>query len=562
MSFASTRGLLAVLLLATACGGSSGPGIPFGMTSRTIVQGLNFPTDLPQPGPMQIERAFPLISLSSPLMLTAPQDGTDRIFVVQKGGRIVVFPNSDASGSATTFLDVAALHANFAQGGEMGLLSLAFDPNYATNGFFYVTYNRSGPQRSVISRFTVSAGDPNVANAGSELVLLTVAQPASNHNGGWMGFGPDDMLYLSLGDGGGQHDPTGQGQNLGTHLSSILRIDPHGGTPYGVPTDNPFVSTPGAQPEIWAYGFRNPWRCSFDRLTGDLWVGDVGQNDIEEVDLVRRGDNCGWRLFEGTLDHNNPLGLVNSPANGFRPPVRQHTHAVGRSVTGGYVYRGTANPSLVGAYVYADFTGGLVWAMVHDGNTVVSHVELAQLSSVAAFGEDEAGELYAVSLGGSIWRFRETGGGPPPAAVPTTLSATGLFSDTANLVPAAGLIEYEVNSPLWSDNARKRRWIALPGPSRIMFDATDDWVFPQGTVFVKHFELDLGPGVVQRLETRVLFLQAQGWTGVTYRWNASQTDAYLLSTGETQDYQVEDPAAPGGTRTQTWSFPSQSDCMS
>ncbi len=546
------RGPLIVLALAALAGCSGGGGevvvVAFGLDNRVEVTTLTFPTGLPQPGALTAVRAFPNLGFNRPVFLTAPSDGTNRIFVVEQDGRIYVFPNDRNVVGRTLFLDITGPVSR--AGNEEGLLGLAFHPAYASNGYFYVYYSMANPRRSRISRFTVSAGDPNVADAGSELILLEFNQPFGNHNGGCLLFGPDGKLYISSGDGGSGNDPQNNAQNLGTLLGKILRLNDDG----TVPADNPFIAQAGARGEIWAYGLRNPWRMSFDRNTGDLWCGDVGQNRVEEIDLIVRGANYGWRDFEGDRP-NIPGGLPP-----FTPPVATYTHALGFSVTGGYVYRGTRVPSLFGAYMYADFVTNRVWALVWDGNQVVTNAQVMTASGgVASFGEDEAGELYFCSFDGNIYEFQDSGGGAP--GLPQTLSATGIFSDTANLVPAPGVIEYDLNSPLWSDNARKRRWIALPGTARITFHPTDAWQFPIGTVFVKHFELDLAPGNVQRLETRVLIRHDSGWQGYTYRWNAQQTDANLIAGAETAVFTVEDPQAPGGQRDQTWPFPSRADCL-
>lgn len=547
--------LVGLSLAATACGGGSStppPGSPaapdpFGLTTRVPVAGLTFP-GTPGTASAQIARAFPNLTFSSPVCLTHAPDGTDRLFVVEVAGRIRVFSNADSATSTATFLDISA---QVRSGGEEGLLGLAFDPDYATNGYFYVHYSASSPRRNVISRFAVSATDPDAADAASESVLLQVNQPAGNHNGGMLAFGPDGMLYASFGDGGGQGDPYDNGQDPTTLLGTIIRIDPHGKTPYAIPTDNPFVGNGGTREEIWAYGFRNPWRFSFDRSTGDLWVGDVGQSSFEEVDRVTAGGNYGWPIYEGDAVYRG-----GQPASSFSGPVHDYPRSDGTSVSGGVVYRGNAVPALTGSYVFGDYGSGAVWALSRDG---ASRTQLGSVSRVCAFGEDRAGEVYAVSFSGTLHRFVPAGGGG--GATPATLSATGLFQDTTNLVPAPGVIEYTVHSGLWADGARKRRWIALPGHERIDFDAAGPWAFPVGTVVVMHFELDLSPTQVQRLETRVLVHESAGWAGYTYRWNFLQTDADLLPGADSETYTVEDPLAPGGQRQQTWEFPSRAQCL-
>ena len=544
--------LLIALLACPGCGDGDGESESFGMSRRITVTNLTFPTGVPQPSSLTPVVAFPNLAFDRPLFLTFAPDASDRLFVVEQAGRIHVLPNDPSVTATQVFLDI---RGRVNAGGEEGLLGLAFHPDYSANGFFYVYYSVASPRRIRLSRFQVSA-DPDLADASSETIFLELDQPFSNHNGGMLAFGPDRMLYIASGDGGSGGDPQNNAQNLTNLLGKILRIDPAG----TVPPDNPFVGQGGGvRPEIWAYGLRNPWRFSFDRNTGDLWLGDVGQNEFEEVDIIVKGGNYGWRLFEGDQEFNNP---TNEPPSSFNAPVLAYPHSEGRSVTGGYVYRGTALPSILGAYIYGDFTSDRIWALVYDGNQVISNTEVASVQSPSSFGEDAQGELYVCSFGGRIYRFEESGGGQGEGTFPEWLSDTGLFTDTANLVASPGVIEYDVNSPLWSDGALKRRWIAVPGIATIGFQAVGSWDFPSGTVIVKHFQLDVAPGVTQRLETRVLINHDTGWQGYTYRWNIAQTDAQLLVGAETATFVVEDPAAPGGQRDQTWYFPSRTDCLS
>ncbi|MEQ1877907.1 MAG: PQQ-dependent sugar dehydrogenase [Bdellovibrionia bacterium] len=524
----------------------------FGLRERTAVGELAFPIDAAQPGVMSVVDAFPSLTFASPLFLTHSPDGTNRIFIVQQGGQIRVFPNSAATTASTVFLDVSALISS--PSGEEGLLGLAFDPDYATNGFFYINYTAGGPLRSVVARYQVSA-NPNVANAGSAQILLQFNQPFANHNGGALAFGPDKMLYIASGDGGSGGDPQNNGQQRNTLLGKILRIDPNSGSPYAIPPDNPFVGQAGSLPEIWAYGLRNPWRFSFDRGSGKLWVADVGQDAWEEINIVNKGDNLGWRFCEG--NHTYPNG--NPCPQQFVAPIHEYSHSVGQSITGGYVYRGSRLPSLRGAYLYGDFVTSVIFALVHDGTNVTSNIQISTLpQNLSSFGEDQDGEIYAVGYGGKIYKFQEPSGSSNPK-FPSKLSETRLFTDVAALRANPGLIEYDVNVALWSDGAAKRRWIAVPDGQTIHFDPSGAWTFPKGTVLVKHFELETAPGVFRRLETRVLVHQRDGWYGYTYRWNALQTDADLLSTGAFEDITITE--ASGGTRTQRWNYPSRTDCL-
>lgn len=543
-----------VVLLAAAAGAAigscsrGGRSAEFGILTRVEVAPLPLPDGLPDPSPVQLTNAFPSLVFDRPLFLCAPPDGSNRIVVVEQPGRVHIFANDGNVTATTVFLD---LTAQVVFGGEQGLLGFAFHPDYATNGWFYVYYSAGSPSRTVVSRFAVSA-NPNVANAGSEQVLLEKPQPFSNHNAGCLQFGPDGKLYIASGDGGAGNDPFENAQSLETLLGKILRLNDDG----SVPPDNPFTGTAGARGEIWAYGLRNPWRMSFD-ASGRLWVGDVGQLSREEVDIVERGGNYGWRLYEGNRENLNPAAV---PASAFAAPVIDYDRTQGASVTGGYVYRGAAVPNLAGAYVYADFASGNVWGLVYDGVQAVANTRLASAPGPASFGEDAAGELYICCFDGRIYRFVPAPGGGVITEMPPQLSGTGLFANTAALLPAPGVLEYEVNAEQWSDHGEKRRWIALPGPSRMVFTADDAFTFPIGTALVQHFELATAPAVITRIETRVLLHQIDGWHGYTYRWNAAGSDADLVpDAGASIVLTVSDA---GGTRQQTWLLPSRTECLS
>lgn len=290
-------------------------------------------------------------------------------------------------------------------GNEEGLLGLEFDRGYESNGHFYLYYSAPDPRRSVLSRFTVEDPPLGEADPASERVLLEIPEPFSNHNGGMIELGPDGYLYIGVGDGGSGGDPMENGQNPHTLLGTILRIDVSPasvGEPYAIPQDNPFADGVNGRPEVWAYGLRNPWRFSFDPETGDLWVGDVGQNRREEVDIVTRGGNYGWNIVEGNRCFGNP----NCDPTGLEPPVIDYDHSLGCSVTGGYVYRGSAIPELTGAYVYADFCSGRIWALRYEGGEVMSHRQVARSRfGVSSFGEIADGELYVTTFGGGVLRL-------------------------------------------------------------------------------------------------------------------------------------------------------------
>lgn len=334
---------------------------------------------------------------SLPVQVTHSGDNSGRLFVVEQGGLIkIIQPDS----SVSTYLDI---HTRLTSGGERGLLGLAFHPNYINNGYFYVDYTDLNGDTTV-SRFQVSA-DPNQALATSELVLFKVAQPYSNHNGGQLLFGPDGYLYISLGDGGSGGDPLNNGQNLSTPLGKILRIDVDQGNPYSIPTDNPFYGDNNADERIWVWGLRNPWRFSFDRLSGDLFIGDVGQNLWEEIDIQDSastgGENYGWRCLEGNHVYSTSAPCDSSSyLSTLIPPITEYSHTIGHSVTGGFVYRGENYPAFSGTYFFADYVDGIIFSLQNSGTGWVQTQELGTGLLISSFGEDQNGELYIVDYGG------------------------------------------------------------------------------------------------------------------------------------------------------------------
>jgi glucose/arabinose dehydrogenase len=338
--------------------------------------------------------------LSSPVAIANAGDGSLRLFIVEQAGVIRIY--NGAQVLPTPFLDITA---KVISGGERGLVGLAFDPSYATNGFFYVFYTSQPNGTVTIARYSVSA-NANVADPGSEFILKTQAHPDGNHNGGALAFGPDGCLYAGIGDGGGAGDPDHNGQNLGTLLGKIIRISKTDGSPCAAGSGNPFVATPNAMPEIWALGLRNPWRITFDRATGDLLIGDVGQGAREEVDFQPAGvggRNYCWRRMEGfsVFDANEPC-TAGTPTD----PVLDYQHVGGNcSITGGYRYRGTQFPAVVGTYFYADFCSGRIWGATPAGPPWATTELLDTALNISSFGEDEAGELYLAHLGGAVYRL-------------------------------------------------------------------------------------------------------------------------------------------------------------
>ena len=333
--------------------------------------------------------AHPGLKFDAPVEYTYANDGTSRMFVVEQPGRIKVVDKAAGAKIADTYLDIKS---KVGYGGEMGLLGLAFHPDFKENGYFFVNYTKNNPRETVISRFKAPSADARQIDPATEVVLLKFRQPYANHNGGSMAFGPDGYLYIGTGDGGSGGDPQNNAQNRNSLLGKILRIDVNGIAKghYGIPADNPYAGNKdGYEPEIYAYGMRNPWRFSFDKK-GQLWTGDVGQNKIEEIDVITRGGNYGWRVREGDA--------------GFRPdekaatpvtePIFTYTHDNGDlSVTGGYVYEGKAIPALVGKYVYADYVSGRVWALTPTGpNKATNQLLSERVGTISSFGEDRAGD--------------------------------------------------------------------------------------------------------------------------------------------------------------------------
>ena len=356
---------------------------------------------------MRLERAFPNLTFQHLTNLTQPDDGLSNIFVAEQAGRLIVFSDDDEVSESNVFLDIRDRVST--KGTEEGLLGFTFDPGFKGNGYFYVYYSAESPRRSVLSRFSIERGNRLRANSQSERILMEILQPFGNHNGGQIAFGPDGYLYIGSGDGGGRGDPMANSQNKGTLLGAILRIEINNGpgnVSYFVPDDNPYVGVSGARREIWAHGLRNPWRFSFDRVTGILWVGDVGQNDWEEVNIVKKGLNYGWNRLEGSYCFSS---RTNCESSRFEPPVLEYDHSDGCSITGGIVYRGTETPSLTGAYIYGDYCSGKIWGLRYDGESITDHALLVDSDlRVSSFGEDLIGNLYVLSHTKGIYRLKQS----------------------------------------------------------------------------------------------------------------------------------------------------------
>ncbi|MGH8018052.1 MAG: PQQ-dependent sugar dehydrogenase, partial [Opitutaceae bacterium] len=437
-----------------------------------------------------------------------------------------------------------------------------------------------------LARFSVQAGDPDVADPNSELPLITQRDEAGNHNGGELLFGPDGYLYVSLGDEGGGNDQFGNGQRIDRDFfAAILRLDVdlhpgslppnahpavHAGT-YAVPPGNPFLGATSfngspvdparVRTEIWATGLRNPWRMAFDPANGRLIAADVGQGAREEIDLIERGKNYGWPYREGFIagpGGNPPVGAA------LTDPIHDYPRSQGQSVSGGIVYRGSRLEQLYGKYLFADYESGNIWSLAYESPPPVASELLTNDGGIAAFGIDPlTGDILLADIAeGAIKRlvYNDT---PTGAPFPALLSETGAFISTATLEPQPGLVEYEPNVAFWSDHARKRRWFALENSTDVYgFSAHGNWSLPAGAVWVKHFDLELvrgDPASARRIETRFLVKTTDGVYGITYRWNDAQTDAGLVpEEGAEQDFTVVEN---GASRIQTWRFPSRADCL-
>ena len=355
---------------------------------------------------LKLQDAFPNLSFDNPVDLQHAGDGTNRVFVVVQSGLIYLVENTPSVKFAKIFLDI---RDKVIHGGELGLLGLAFHPEYENNGYFYVNYTTSNPLRSIIARYTESSKNPDSADKNSELILLEVNQPYSNHNGGQLAFGPDGYLYIAFGDGGSGGDPKNNGQSKSTLLGKILRIDVNCTSEnknYCIPSDNPFAGKKqGYKEEIYAYGLRNPWRFSFDPGTGWLWVADVGQDLWEEIDIIKKGKNYGWRIMEGNHCFNP---AINCDTSGLTLPIFEYGHdnQGGCSMTGGYVYRGTKFPELLGKYIYGDFCSGRIWALSYDGiNPASNTLVLKENVNISSFGIDKDNEIYVCDLNGKIYKL-------------------------------------------------------------------------------------------------------------------------------------------------------------
>ncbi|MCY3774897.1 MAG: PQQ-dependent sugar dehydrogenase [Candidatus Aminicenantes bacterium] len=543
--------------------------LPYGLTDRTLWTTSRV-IGSPEPPPRyRLRRVFPQHTFENPIFI-AQDPNSERLLIAEYGGRIYSFLPNDADAEKDLFLDW-----------NRRVSAFSFHPSYRENGQVFV-FSPTDPklenqkdeagnpikQLSRVSRFELEPrSDPPRLRPESEQIIIQ--WPAGGHNGGEAIIGPDGYLYIATGDGTSTSDREHTGQDIDDLLAVMMRLDverPDPGRAYSIPPDNPFVGVPGAREEIWAYGFRNPWRFSFDPVTGQPWVGDVGQDLWELIELVSRGSNHGWPVMEGS----HPFHPKTKPGpTPIVSPVMEHHHREARSITGGYVYQGDKFPELKGAYLYGDYSYGKMWGLRydHDRKEVVWHQELADSSvNIVSLGVGRDGSFYALDYDtGEVFELARR---PEPEArppFPRKLSETGLFASVKDHRPSPGVIPYTVNVPFWSDGAAKERFLALPGETRIKFNKQGTWEFEEGAVMVKSFTLETeegNPETRRYIETRLLVNEDDRWVGYTYAWNDEQTDAVLVEgEGRDQTYQIQDQRLPGGQRSQVWRYPSREECM-
>jgi len=534
-------------MMLSACHGSDGDANISGLDSRPSNPHCIAPPRPTASSNIQLMRVYQNLSFNSPLLMLQEATNSNRWYVVEKGGRVAWFnANDETTTQKNTYLDIASIVDSR---GEGGLLSMAFHPNFTSNQQVFLSYTIDAVadiDNQMISRFTrlTESTSGNELDTTTEMVILEQNQFATNHNGGHIAFGPDSFLYIGLGDGGGGGDPEENSQDTNTLLGSLLRIDIDSATPYAIPTDNPFFAS-GGRAEIFAYGLRNPWRWSFDRSNGDLWLGDVGQNAFEEVNLIINGGNYGWDCYEA----NASFEITGCPSEDqVIFPIAEYSRAEGVSITGGYVYRGSNIPSLQGVYVFGDFGSGTVWGLYPQAdNTYERRLLLSSGLNIASFAQGNDGELFVVDLNGGLYSIIEQTTATPSSGPAKKLSETGCVDASNPMLPAAGVIAYTVNDSFWSDAAHKTRYLAIPDGTTIKELPNTDFEFPINSVLIKNFSL-----AGQIVETRLLVRHNDGgWAGYSYEWNDALTDADLV-------------AAAGKDKTingQLWRYPSHNECL-
>ena len=528
---------------------------PFGIDHRIPWTTSRVAGSPEPPLPFTVEKTFTNIQWRTPIFVAA-EPGTDHLLVVQAGrendrpSKILHVLDNPNAAEVETFLTLS----------NRLIYSFAFHPGYRTNGqLFIFTHGLAAEfaRTNRISRFNVDRGASHHCDPLSEHVIIEWR--SEGHDGGGLVFGHDGMLYISSGDGTSDSDGWVSGQDLSELLGGVLRIDvdhTDGTQAYSVPRDNPFVGMTNARPENWAYGLRNPWRLCIDEKTGRIWAGNNGQDLWETAHLVRRGENYGWSVYEGSHPFYLNRKLGPTPVV---PPTIEHSHAEFRSLTGGIVYYGNQFPELNGFYIYGDYSSGEIWGARHDGSRVKELQRLAQTQlQITAFAVDQRGELLVTDHAGALYRLVRSPRQSPMPRFPTRLSETGLFVSTKNHQVQPGLIPYSVAAPAWADGAFVERFMALPESSRIG-RLTNGAVLMQ-TLWL---EREMGKSASRhRVETRLLTCQNGQWVGYSYRWNDGQSDAALVGgKGDQREFVIKDPRSPGGVRRQVWRYPGRAECM-
>lgn len=523
------------------------------------------------PRPYVSEQVFTKITLSNALDMV-PVPGLAQWLFVENGGKIWAVANDVNATKADLAIDLKALHAEVDHA-----YGVAFHPKFKENKQVFVTYTNGDKKDdgSRLSRFKVKQDTPLVIDPASEEILITWR--SGGHNGAAVTFGNDGFLYLSTGDSEvpAPPDPLKTGQNFSDLLSSVLRLDvdkKDDGKAYAVPQDNPFVTTPGARPEIWCYGLRNPWKMSFDRPTGRLWCGDVGWELWEQIYLIKRGENYGWSAMEG----NNPILPERKGPTPITPPIVTHSHSEAASITGGFVYHGKRLPELEGAYIYGDYETGNVWALWHDGSATKRHELIAHVpQKIVSFGQGEDGDVYFIHYNavGTVHRLIVNPDKAQPSGFPTKLSETGLFSDVVKQTPAQGVLPFDVRAPMWADGAQAQRFAALPTgtiETKLWTDKKtgkqqSKATWPKEAVLAKTLTMRLDehkPDSLVKVETQVLHFDGWAWNAYSYRWNEQGTDATLVgAAGDERVIELQSNNFPDGHLSYRYRFHSRTECL-
>ena len=522
------------------------------------------------PAPYTVERLFPELELERPVEFQFAPDSKD-LFILTERGQFWHVDTTTSPARQTLVVHMRDLHQPL--GNSLGF---TFHPDFEQNRYVYINFNEGGQrdQGAYIGRFEMTTEAPYALVPESKKVLIRWA--CGGHNGCTLAFGPDGYLYFSAGDGASPDPPDGRfltGQDNSDIMGSIQRIDVDreaDGKPYAIPPDNPFVNHRNTRPEVWAFGFRNPFRMAFDQRTGELWAGDVGWEQWEMIYWIRRGGNYGWPITEGP----NPRILPDAPKGPgpILPPMVAHSHTEAASMTGGQVYYGQRYPDLHGCYIYGDWETGRLWALRNRADQLTFHQELCDTSlKPVSFALDPSGELLILDHNSGIYGLTPNPVQGKTSDFPTRLSQTGLFTSTPNLSPAPGTVSYQPVAPKWNDYATAQWLLGVPDNGAIVPQggvrdiAGANWFYPTNTVLARTLTLPdslITPTATRRIETQLLHWDGQEWNPYTYRWNDTQTDAHLVGkNGASTQFTVTDDSAPGGIREISWRFHSRTECL-